>query len=102
MGSRVLFLQKNLHQRDRIRGVNSRLSRFRCGVAIYLSNSLRKTCERAEIPLPLQRENDSQTSFRCQNNKNINNKKIYNYVRNRILHHRNPFLSKPLCRQQDR
>lgn len=58
MGSRVMFLLKSLHQRDRIRGVYSRLSRFCCGVAIYLSNSLRKTCERAEIPLPLQRENE--------------------------------------------
>jgi|GEM_PF-2835880 len=32
MGSRVIFLLKNLHQRDRIRGVYSRLSRFCCGV----------------------------------------------------------------------
>ena len=40
--------------------------------------------------------------FDVKTTKILTIKKIYYYVRNRILHHRDPFLSKPLYRPQDR
>ena len=50
---------------DRKKQASPTLSYIREPVAISRSKSQKYTCRRAEKPLPLRRENDSQTSFRC-------------------------------------
>ena len=53
---------------DRKKKASPPLSYIRDPVAISRSESQKFTCRRVEKPLPLRRENDSQTSFRCPNN----------------------------------